>query len=64
MELCEVADMYQVEGLQYCCMGGLERGLCRENVLKILQEVEDEGLVNCECDGLKRMCREYLLAQV
>jgi hypothetical protein len=61
MELWEVADMYQLEGLQYCCMGALERGLCRENVFQILQEAE--GL-NCECDGLKRMCREYSLAQV
>ena len=57
MELWEVADMYQIEGLKYYCMGALERGLCRENVSQILQEVE--GL-SCECDGLQRMCREYL----
>jgi hypothetical protein len=42
-------------------MGALERGLCQENDSQILQEAE--GL-NCECDGLKRMCREYLLSQV
>jgi hypothetical protein len=35
----------------------LERGLCKENVHHILKEVENMA---CPCDGLKRMCHEYL----
>jgi hypothetical protein len=57
VELWEVADMYQMEGLKYCCMGALERGLREENVSQILQEVED---LICPCDELKRMCHEFL----
>jgi hypothetical protein len=53
VELWEVADFYQMEGLKYSCMGTLQRGLCEDNVSQILQEVE--GL-SCPCDELKRMC--------
>jgi hypothetical protein len=56
VELWEVADYYQLEGLQYSCMGALERGLSEENVSQILQEAED---LSCPCDELKRMCSEY-----
>ena len=31
-----LADMYQLEGLKYSCMGALERGLYEENVYQIL----------------------------
>jgi alpha-tubulin suppressor-like RCC1 family protein len=58
LELWHLADMYELEGLKFYCMSALERGLfCRENVHQILQEAEN---LNCPCDELKRMCREYL----
>jgi RCC1 and BTB domain-containing protein len=57
VELWVLADMYQLDGLKYSCMGALERGLCEENVSDILEETED---LICPCDELKRMCREYL----
>jgi RCC1 and BTB domain-containing protein len=57
VELWDLADMYQLEGLKYSCRGALERGLCEENVSQILQEVEN---LSCPCDELKRMCHEYL----
>jgi alpha-tubulin suppressor-like RCC1 family protein len=57
VELWVLADMYQMEGLKYYCMGKMERGLCEENVSQILQEVED---LMCPCDELKRMCHEFL----
>ena len=41
VELWEVADYYQLEGLKYSCMGALERGLSEENVSQFLEEVED-----------------------
>jgi hypothetical protein len=56
-ELWVLADMYQMEGLKYACMGGLERGLSAENVSEILQEVVD---LSCPCDELKKICYEYL----
>ena len=56
VELWEVADFYQMEGLKYSCMGTLERGLCKDNVSQILEEVEE---LSCPCDELKRMCHEY-----
>ena len=52
-----IADMYQMEGLKYCCMGALERGLSEENASEILEEVEE---LSCPCDELKRICHEYL----
>jgi hypothetical protein len=58
VELWVLADMYQLEGLKYSCLGALERGVCsKENVSEILQEVEELG---CPCDELKRMCHECL----
>ena len=57
VELWEVADFYQMDGMKYSCMGVLERGLCEENASRILQEVEE---LSCPCDELKRMCHEYL----
>jgi hypothetical protein len=57
VEVWGLADMYQMEGLKYSCMGGLERGLSEENVSEILEEVED---LSCPCDELKRICHEYL----
>jgi hypothetical protein len=57
VELWQLADFYQLEGLKFSCMGSLERGLCEENVSQILQEAED---LSCSCDGLKRMCHEFL----
>ena len=59
VELWGLADMYQMEGLKYSCMGALERGLCEEHASQILQEVA-EDLSCCPCDELKRMCYEYL----
>ena len=57
VELWQLADMYQLEGLKHYCMGTLERELCEENVSQILEETED---LSCSYDGLKRMCHEYL----
>jgi alpha-tubulin suppressor-like RCC1 family protein len=57
VEVWALADMYQLEGLKYSCMGALERGLCEKNVYEILQEAEN---LVCPCDGLKRMCNEFL----
>jgi hypothetical protein len=57
VELWGLADMYQMEGLKYCCMGALKRGLCVENASHILQEAED---LSCPCDELKSMCHDYL----
>jgi hypothetical protein len=57
VELWGIADMYQMEGLKYYCMGALERGLSEENVSEILEDVED---LSCPCDDLKRMCHDYL----
>jgi alpha-tubulin suppressor-like RCC1 family protein len=58
VELWGLADMYQMEGLKYSCMGTLERGLCEENVSQILQEAED---LSCPCDELKRVYHVYFL---
>ena len=53
-----LADMYQMEGLKWCCMGSLERDLCEENdASRILKEAED---FSCPCDELKRICLEVL----
>ena len=41
VELWELADVYQLEGLKWTCMGSLERGLCDENVSRILQETDE-----------------------
>jgi hypothetical protein len=57
VELWELADFYQLEGLKYSCMGSLERGLHENNVSRILGEAED---LSCPCDGLKMICRDYL----
>jgi hypothetical protein len=57
VELWVLADMYQMEGLKYGCMGALERYLCDENVSQLLEEVE---VLSCPCDELKGMCQDYL----
>jgi hypothetical protein len=58
VEVWALADMYQLEGLKYSCMGALERGLLsKENVSEILQEAEN---LVCPCDGLKRICNDFL----
>jgi hypothetical protein len=57
LELWELADMYLLDGLKFCIMGALERGLCQENVSQILQE--DKGF-NCERDKLARMCSTFI----
>ena len=57
VEQWQLADFYQLEGLKISCMGSLERGLHENNVSQILQEAED---LSCPCDGLKRMCHEFL----
>jgi hypothetical protein len=57
VELWVLADMYQMEGLKYSCMGALERGLSEDNASEILEEVED---LSCPFDELKRICHEYL----
>jgi hypothetical protein len=57
VELWVLADMYQMDGLKYSCMGTLELGLCEDNVSQVLEEVEE---LSCPCDELKRICREYL----
>jgi hypothetical protein len=59
VELWVLADMYQMEGLKYCCMGALERGLCEANVSQVSEDVEE---MSCPCEELKRICHaEYLL---
>jgi hypothetical protein len=35
VELWDLADMYQLEGLMLVCMGALERGLCEDIVSQI-----------------------------
>jgi hypothetical protein len=57
LELWYVADMYQLDVLKLFCMGALERDLCEEIASQILKEAEN---LSCPCDGLKRMCHEYL----
>jgi hypothetical protein len=57
VELWEVADFYQMEGLKYSCMGVLERDLCEENLSQILQGVED---LSCSCDELQGICNEFM----
>jgi hypothetical protein len=58
LELWYLADMYELEGLKFYCIGALERDLfCRKNASQILQEAEN---LSCPCDELKRMCRVYL----
>jgi hypothetical protein len=57
LELWYLADMYKLEGLELYCTGALERGLCKEDENKVLKEAEN---MSCPCDGLKRMCSEYL----
>jgi hypothetical protein len=58
VELWGLADMYQMEGLKYSCMGVLERDLCEDDVSQIVEEINS---LSCPCDGLKRMCHEYFL---
>jgi hypothetical protein len=57
VELWELADFYQMEGLKYSCLGTLERGLSVDNVSQILQEAED---LSCPCDELKRICKRKI----
>jgi hypothetical protein len=57
VELWVLADMYQMEGLKYSCMGALEMGLSEDNVSHVLKEVDE---LNCPCDELKWICHEYL----
>ena len=57
VELWELADFYQLEGLKYSCMGALERGLDEDNVSRILEEAED---LSCPYDGLKRICEKFM----
>jgi hypothetical protein len=59
VELWGLADMYQMEGLKYSCIGALERGVLSEaeNISEIIQEVEE---LSCPCEELKRFCNEYL----
>jgi hypothetical protein len=56
VELWELADFYQMEGLKYSCMGTLKRGLSAKNAFQVLQKVED---LSCPCDELKMMCHEF-----
>ena len=51
-----LADMYQLDGLKYSCMGALDRCLCKENALQIY--LETDKLI-CPCDELKRMCSHF-----
>lgn len=58
VEIWELADMYQLEGLKHYCKQSIGMGLCDENVLlsRVLQEAEES---NCPCDELKMMrCKE------
>ena len=53
-----LADMYQMEGLKWCCMGSLERDLCKKNdASRILKEAEE---LSCPIDELKRICLKVL----
>ena len=58
VELWVLADMYQIEGLKWCCLGSLERDLCEENhASRILEEAE---VLSCPCNELKRVCLDVL----
>ena len=57
VELWHLADMYQLEGLKWLCLGSLERGLSGENASNVLEEAEN---LSCPCDELQRMCLEFL----
>jgi alpha-tubulin suppressor-like RCC1 family protein len=56
VELWVLADYYQMEGLKYCCMSALERGLTDEHASQILKEVRDLG---SPCYWLERICHDY-----
>jgi hypothetical protein len=60
VELWVLADMYQLDGLKYMCIGALERGLCEDNASQILKETTK---LMCPCDELKRMRHAYLEQQ-
>ena len=38
--LCQLADLYQLEGLKHCYMGSLETGLSGENLSQMLEDAE------------------------
>ena len=57
VELWSLADMYQLEGLKYTCIGAFERGLCENNVLDLREEVK--GL-SCACYELKILCHKFI----
>ena len=58
LELWELADMYQLEGLLLSCLGTLERELCKDKVSKVLHDAE---LLICPCERLKEMCRNQIV---
>ena len=61
VELWVLADMYQLEGLKLCCLGSLERDVCKEkDVSRILEEADE---LSCPCDELKRICLMVLERQ-
>merc|ERR1719276_537136 len=58
LDVWVLADMYQMEGLKWCCMGSLERDLCEKNdASRILEEAEE---LSCPFDELKRICLKVL----
>merc|ERR1719276_463760 len=58
LDVWVLADMYQMEGLKWRCMGSLERDLCKKNdASRILKEAEE---LSCPIDELKRICLKVL----
>ena len=57
VELWGLAVMYQLVGLLKCCIGALEKGLSEKNVFQILRKAKR---LNCDCDDLRMMCRDYM----
>ena len=54
-----LADMYQIEGIKFCCMSKLENHWSVDNVDQMLEEVLK--LLSCPaCSGLKGMCQHFL----
>ena len=61
IELWQLADMYQLNGIKYTCMGAMERDLSKEDAFRILQKAEK---LNCPCDELERIYLKFQRREV
>jgi hypothetical protein len=57
IELYELSDRYQEDGLSRLCLGAVERGLSDANAIELLVEADGVGLV-----ALKNVCMEYVVS--